>query len=51
MGGSKKSDNAAVTPTAGRFEWSDLRVFLHVADAQSINAAAKTLGLAQPTVT
>lgn len=50
MPGGKKPDG---TPqlASERFEWSDLRVFLHVAEAQSLTAAAKTLGLSQPTVT
>lgn len=50
MGGNKKSDGA-LQPASQRFDWADLRIFLHVAEAQSLTAAAKTLGLTQPTVT
>lgn len=50
MGGTKKSDGAPELASQ-RFDWSDMRVFLHVAEAQSLTAAAKTLGLTQPTVT
>jgi DNA-binding transcriptional LysR family regulator len=49
MGGRKKTDNAA--PASARWDWSDLRVFLHVAEAQSLSGAAKSLGVSQPTVT
>lgn len=50
MGGTKKSDGSP-SIASQRFDWSDLRIFLHVAEAQSLTAAAKTLGLTQPTVT
>lgn len=50
MGDTKKADGAA-PPASARWEWSDLRVFLHVAEAQSLSRAAKSLGLSQPTVT
>lgn len=48
MGDDKKADNPA--PASSRFDWSDIRVFLAVAEHGSINAAAKPLGMSQPTV-
>ena len=37
-------------PARARADWSDLRVFLHVAESGSISAAARTLQMSQPTV-
>lgn len=48
MGDDKKIDNPAL-PASARFDWSELRVFLEVAEHKSISAAAKSLGMSQPT--
>lgn len=50
MGEGKNSNGGLQTPASARFDWSDLRVFLHVADEGSITAAARSLQMAQPTV-
>jgi len=50
MGADKNIDGALALPASARADWSDLRVFLHVADTGSISAAAKTLQMSQPTV-
>jgi DNA-binding transcriptional LysR family regulator len=48
MRDANKIDNR--TPASARFDWADLRVFLHVAEYKSIAAAARALQMAQPTV-
>lgn len=50
MGADKNSDTPLDLPASARLDWSDLRVFLHVAESGSISAAAKTLQMSQPTV-
>src|SRR5215813_10878837 len=49
MGPPNKSNNPSV-PASARIDWSDLRVFLQVAESGSLSAAAKALQLSQPTV-
>lgn len=49
MGVLKNPDGPSV-PASSRFEWSDLRVFLYVVETGSLTAAARSLGLSQPTV-
>lgn len=49
IGADKYSDGENL-PASARADWSDLRVFLHVAESGSISAAARTLQLSQPTV-
>jgi DNA-binding transcriptional LysR family regulator len=39
-----------MAPTGARFDWNHARAFLATAEAGSFSAAARTLGLAQPTV-
>lgn len=43
----KKTDNL---PASSRFDWSDMRVFLAVAEHKSMNAASRALQMSQPTV-
>lgn len=43
----KKPDSR---PVSERFDWSDIRIFLQVAESGSINAAARVLRISQPTV-
>lgn len=50
MGAGGNSDDGPVVPASSRVDWSDLRVFLHVAEQGSISAASRTLGTTQPTV-
>lgn len=50
MKGDKKLDNDIARAASERADWSDLRIFLHVAETGSINAAAKALRMSQPTV-
>lgn len=50
MGADKITDAGQSLPASARADWSDLRVFLHVAESGSISAAARTLRLSQPTV-
>src|SRR5205814_9741861 len=33
-----------------RLDWNDVRIFLAVAESGSLNAAARTLGMTQPTI-
>jgi len=47
MTDSKKTNNEP--PPVSALEWSDLRVFLFACETGSISAAAKALGLSQPT--
>jgi DNA-binding transcriptional LysR family regulator len=47
MASDKKSDSR---PASERFDWSDIRTFLQVAESGSINAAARALRMSQPTV-
>lgn len=49
MGVDKKSDGRSLAASS-RFDWSDVRVFLEVAEQRSLSAAAKSLQMAQPTV-
>lgn len=49
MGDDRKSDGASL-PASARIDWSDIRVFLEVAEHKSISAAGKALFMAQPTV-
>jgi DNA-binding transcriptional LysR family regulator len=49
MGDDKKSDSPPIAASS-RFEWSDMRVFLAVAELRSISAASKPLQLSQPTI-
>ncbi len=49
MGPPNKSNTPAI-PASGRIDWSDLRVFLQVAESGSLSAAAKALQMSQPTV-
>jgi len=49
MGPPNKSNNPAL-PASARVDWSDLRVFLQVAESGSLSAAAKALLMSQPTV-
>ena len=48
MGDDKKVDNLPL-PASSRFDWSDMRIFLAVAEHKSINAAARSLQISQPT--
>ena len=50
MGADKNFDGVDSLPASARVDWSDLRVFLHVAESGSISAAARTLQMSQPTV-
>lgn len=50
MGVDKITEGGALLPASVRADWSDLRLFLHVAETGSISAAAKTLQMSQPTV-
>lgn len=50
MGPIQKSQKPPVLMRAGRADWDDLKVFLMVAELKSFSAAAKALGLTQPTV-
>jgi len=50
MGVEKNTEGGALLPASARADWSDLRLFLHVAESGSISAAAKSLQLSQPTV-
>lgn len=43
-------DSPGSLPASARVDWSDLRLFLHVIDSGSISGAAKSLQLAQPTI-
>ncbi|MBI3439115.1 MAG: LysR family transcriptional regulator [Proteobacteria bacterium] len=47
MASDKKLDSRT---TGERFDWSDIKVFLQVAECGSINAASRALRLSQPTV-
>jgi DNA-binding transcriptional LysR family regulator len=47
MASDKKPDSR---PTSERFDWSDIRTFLQVAESGSINAASRALRMSQPTV-
>ena len=47
MASDKKLDSR---PTNERFDWSDIRTFLQVAESGSINAASRALRMSQPTV-
>ena len=50
MGVDKITEPGTLLPASARADWSDLRLFLHVAESGSISAAAKTLQMSQPTV-
>lgn len=47
MASDKKPDSR---PASERFEWSDIKIFLQVAESGSINAASRALRISQPTV-
>ncbi|HVV34905.1 MAG TPA: LysR family transcriptional regulator [Vitreimonas sp.] len=50
IGVDKNANGEEALPASARADWSDLRVFLHVAESGSISAAARTLQMSQPTV-
>ncbi|MEZ5961383.1 MAG: LysR family transcriptional regulator [Hyphomonadaceae bacterium] len=50
MGVDKITEPGTMLPASARANWSDLRLFLHVAESGSISAAAKSLQMSQPTV-
>ncbi len=49
MGPPNKTNGPSI-PASSRVDWSDLRVFLQVAESRSLSAAAKALQMSQPTV-
>src|SRR5262249_30095470 len=43
----RKTDNL---PASSRFDWSDIRIFLAVADYGSMNGASQSLNMSQSTI-
>lgn len=50
MGAHKDSEGGLALPASARFDWSDLRIFLHVAEQGAVTAASRTLQLSQATI-